>query len=79
MAIARALVKEPQLLFADEPTGNLDLENARQIASLLTKLNGDGITVILVTHDIEFAARHASRTEHMHYGKMTKPETESSA
>jgi putative ABC transport system ATP-binding protein len=77
VAIARALVKEPQLLFADEPTGNLDLENARQIASLLTELNGDGITVILVTHDLELAARHASRTEHMHYGKMTRPQAES--
>jgi len=77
VAIARALVKEPQLLFADEPTGNLDLENAQQIASLLTELNGDGITVILVTHDLELAARHASRTEHMHYGKMTRPGTAS--
>jgi putative ABC transport system ATP-binding protein len=74
VAIARALVKKPQLLFADEPTGNLDQENAGQIAGLLTDLNQSGITVILVTHDLELAARHAARTEHMHYGKMTTPD-----
>jgi putative ABC transport system ATP-binding protein len=73
VAIARALVKEPQLLFADEPTGNLDLENARQIAALLTELNGDGITVVLVTHDLDLASTYASRIERMHYGKMSSP------
>lgn len=50
-AIARALVHAPQLLIADEPTGNLDPENALALAKLLLKINGHGTTVILATHN----------------------------
>lgn len=70
VAIARALVKRPEVLFADEPTGNLDQENANGIASILTELNGEGMTVVLVTHDVDIANRHAARVLHMHYGRI---------
>jgi len=70
VAVARALVKEPQLLFADEPTGNLDHDNALQIAGLLARLNSSGLTVVLVTHDLELARRHAGRLVRMDYGAI---------
>ena len=52
-AIARALVNKPEVLLADEPTGNLDLANSRDIIDLLKKINQLGTTVLLVTHDRE--------------------------
>ena len=56
-AIARALITRPKLLFADEPTGNLDKDTGRQIMSLLARLNRDeGVTIVMVTHDAEVAA-----------------------
>jgi len=70
VAMARALVKRPEVLFADEPTGNLDEENARAIIDLLIELNGEGLTVIMVTHDVDMAARVAKRTLRMHYGQV---------
>jgi putative ABC transport system ATP-binding protein len=70
VAIARALVKQPEIIFADEPTGNLDHDNARQIGDLLTGLNREGLTIIMVTHDLEMAARYARRTIRMNYGAL---------
>jgi ABC-type lipoprotein export system ATPase subunit len=55
VAIARALMNEPRILLADEPTGNLDSQTARTIMDLFAKLNGEGRTVILVTHDTQLA------------------------
>ncbi|KAA3633651.1 MAG: ABC transporter ATP-binding protein [Calditrichaeota bacterium] len=75
VAVARALVKEPEVLFADEPTGNLDLENSQQIASLLKDLHDKGITVIMVTHDMSLAENSAQRIIRMHYGKIVNGET----
>jgi putative ABC transport system ATP-binding protein len=72
LAIARALVKQPEILFADEPTGNLDMENSSSIMNLLAELNRDGLTVVMVTHDIEMARRIAGRIIRLHYGQMVE-------
>lgn len=60
VAIARALVNEPSVLFADEPTGNLDSKSGIQIMEILQKLNKEGNTIILVTHET-YTAEHAKR------------------
>jgi putative ABC transport system ATP-binding protein len=58
VAIARALVNQPEVIFADEPTGNLDSENGAKVEDLLFKLNREkGITLIIVTHDVDLAKR----------------------
>ncbi len=60
VAIARAIVNEPPILFADEPTGNLDSRNSSEVMKLLKKLNSEGQTIIMVTHsktNAEFADR----------------------
>ena len=55
VAVARALVHNPSFVLADEPTGNLDSENTASMMTLLTTLNEEGTTVILITHDLEVA------------------------
>jgi ABC-type lipoprotein export system ATPase subunit len=68
VAIARALVNSPPLLFADEPTGNLDSRTSEEVLRMFQQLNeSEGITIILVTHDAEVAA-HAKRTIHIRDG-----------
>jgi putative ABC transport system ATP-binding protein len=61
VAIARALVGQPQILFADEPTGNLDTKTGAAVMNAFAELERDGLTIILVTHEPDIAER-AART-----------------
>jgi putative ABC transport system ATP-binding protein len=70
VAIARALVKRPDILLADEPTGNLDRENSQLIGDMLAELHRDGLTVLMVTHDLDMASSKASRVVKMDYGHI---------
>ena len=70
VAIARALAGSPRLLMADEPTGNLDSLMARGVMELMEEINGQGTTIIMVTHDPELAAR-AQRNVHIIDGQVT--------
>lgn len=72
VAIARALVNQPEVIFADEPTGNLDSENGARVEELLFKLNREkGITLIIVTHDDDLAAK-CDRQFTMKDGQLTE-------
>ena len=72
VGIARALVNNPKILLADEPTGNLDSKASERIMELLSRLNKErGLTLILVTHDLE-SAKNANRMLQMHDGKFTQ-------
>lgn len=70
VAIARALILQPKYIFADEPTGNLDTENAEIVINLLKAVNSAGTTVCLVTHDPDFA-RAASREIYLKDGQIS--------
>jgi putative ABC transport system ATP-binding protein len=75
VAIARAIVSEPQVLLADEPTGNLDSARSNEIMELLVQLNRErGLTVIMVTHEAEMA-RFASRQVHFLDGRIERIQT----
>ena len=74
VAIARALCTDPDLLLADEPTGNLDPRAAREILDLFDRLQADGRTIVWITHDQQ-AAKRAERRILMHEGKLC-PEQE---
>ena len=69
VAIARAIAGEPRFLLADEPTGNLDSLMARQVMELLEQINQKGTTIVMVTHDPQFAKR-ASRNIHILDGRV---------
>jgi cell division transport system ATP-binding protein len=70
-AIARALVHQPKILLADEPTGNLDAINANEIIDLLLRINKFGTTVVLVTHNKEIVNRLNKRVISMDHGLVT--------
>jgi putative ABC transport system ATP-binding protein len=61
VAIARAVVMNPSMILADEPTGNLDRASALEVMDLLDRMNGDGQTIVLVTHDLDVADRARNR------------------
>jgi putative ABC transport system ATP-binding protein len=69
VAIARALVTQPKVLFADEPTGNLDSATSREIMGLFSALHGQGTTIVMVTHEDHIAAR-AQRIIQLHDGRV---------
>lgn len=69
-AIARALINRPEILIADEPTGNLDHENAVSIMKLLERIHEQGTTVIVITHDLELVRMMNKRTVHMADGEI---------
>lgn len=69
-AVARALINEPALLFADEPTGALNSKTGREILNILTDLNRDAQSILMVTHDIKAAVR-ADRIIYLHDGQIT--------
>jgi len=69
VAVARALVGDPVILLADEPTGNLDSKNGEAVMSLLQELHRGGTTICMVTHDQRFA-RHADRTVYLFDGRI---------
>jgi macrolide transport system ATP-binding/permease protein len=77
VAIARSLVNHPSVLFADEPTGNLDSKTSEEMLGLFKKLNDEGVTIILVTHDEE-VARSARRIVRIHDGVLVSDEPSSS-
>ena len=70
VAVARAIVNEPPVLLADEPTGNLDSGNSREIMRMFQRLNDSGMTVIMVTHSAECAG-HAGRILQLSDGRLT--------
>ena len=79
VSIARAIVADPTILVCDEPTGDLDRENAEEILGLLQMLNRDhGKTIIMVTHD-PLAANHATRQIHMDKGRLVDGEARNAA
>ena len=75
VAVARALVGQPSILLADEPTGNLDSKNGEAVMELLRELHRAGSTICMVTHDPRFA-RHADRTIHLFDGRVVDENVE---
>ena len=76
VAVARALVGNPAILLADEPTGNLDSRNGEAVMELLRDLHRDGATICMVTHNEDFT-RHADRTVHLFDGRIVDESRES--
>ena len=71
VAIARSLSNDPEVVLADEPTGNLDSKTGEIVIKFLEKLNKEGKTIIMVSHDAN-VARHAQRIEHLKDGRVVK-------
>jgi len=78
VAVARALVGEPSILLADEPTGNLDSKNGEAVMELLQDLHQNGATICMVTHDPRFA-RHAERSVHLFDGQIVDEQKDGEA
>ena len=76
VSIARALVNEPRLIFADEPTGNLDTKSSYEIMNIVTNLNNEGKTVVMVTHEDDIAA-YAKRIIRLRDGRIIEDQLNS--
>jgi putative ABC transport system ATP-binding protein len=72
-AVARAIINEPTLILADEPTGNLDSEHGAEVMKMLTKLNEEGTTILMVTHSMENAA-YSGKVIRLHDGRIVPGE-----
>jgi putative ABC transport system ATP-binding protein len=72
VAIARALANDPEVILADEPTGNLDTKTGEMVIDFLKKLNQQGKTIIMVTHDSDLAKKHADKIYWLKDGKIEK-------
>jgi putative ABC transport system ATP-binding protein len=77
VAVARALVGDPSILLADEPTGNLDSKNGEAVMDLMTELHRGGATLCMVTHDPRYA-RFADRSIHLFDGRIVEENFEES-
>ena len=71
IAIARALILQPSILLVDEPTSALDQENTNKLVDTLKKLNIEGLTIVIITHDLPFAELVCNRIIQMNQGKIT--------
>jgi len=76
VGIARAIVSRPEIILADEPTGNLDPGLSRDIMKLFTRLNQVGITLVIATHDLALISEFDFRQIHLQDGKVVAPQTE---
>lgn len=72
VAIARALIHKPNILIADEPTGNLDPHLSHEIISLLEKVNAQGTTIFVATHDLELVKNRSKRTIEINDGRIVR-------
>lgn len=77
VAIARAMVNNPKILLADEPTGALDSKSSIQVLELFQKLNEEGVTIVMITHDPN-VAKHAKRTVYIFDGELSEEKKEHS-
>jgi putative ABC transport system ATP-binding protein len=75
VAVARAIINDPKLILADEPTGNLDSEHGAEVMKLLVKLNEEGTTILMVTHSMENAA-YSGKVIQLHDGRIVSGEKE---
>ena len=72
VAIARSLAHDPDIIFADEPTGNLDTETGEDIIELLQKINAQGITLVVATHDERILSALCRRSIHLEHGRLIR-------